>query len=119
MKYLTQFLTIIGFTLMGELLQWLIPLPIPASVYGLVLLFAALCLKLVKVQQVKQVGNFLASLLPVLFVSVTVGIAQQWDLVAAYVVPIVVILVVSTVLTFAISGCITQWIIRKGDKGDE
>ena len=39
MKYLTQFLRILAFTLAGELLQRLVPLPIPASVYGLVLLF--------------------------------------------------------------------------------
>ena len=38
MKYLTQFLRILAFTLAGELLQRLVPLPIPASVYGLVLL---------------------------------------------------------------------------------
>ena len=50
MKYLTQFLIIMGFTLAGEALQRLIPLPIPASVYGLALLFLALCLKLVKVE---------------------------------------------------------------------
>ena len=48
MKYLNQFLIIMGFTLAGEALQRLVPLPIPASVYGLVLLFAALCLGVVK-----------------------------------------------------------------------
>ena len=58
MKYLSQFLIILGFTLAGEALQRIIPLPIPASVYGLALLFTALCLKIVKVEQVKTTGSF-------------------------------------------------------------
>lgn len=116
MEYLTQFLIIISFTLAGEALQSLIPLPIPAAVYGLVLLFAALCLKIVKVHQVKKTGGFLASLLPLLFVATTVGIAEQWDLIAPRIVPILLLLIISTILTFAISGRITQWVIGKGGK---
>ena len=69
MKYLSQFLRITAFTLTGELLQRIVPLPIPASVYGLVLLFAALCTGAVKLEQVKDVGGFLISILPILFVS--------------------------------------------------
>ena len=118
MKYLTQFLLILGFTLTGEALQRLIPLPIPASVYGLILLFAALCLKIVKLEQVKQAGAFLSSLLPVLFVAPTVGIAEQWDLIAPQLFPIVLLLVASTVLTFAISGLVTQGIMKKGGSCD-
>lgn len=119
MEYLTQFLIILGFTLAGEFLQWLISLPIPASVYGLVLLFVALCLKIVKVQQVKKTGGFLSSLLPMLFVATTVGIAEQWDLIGPRIVPILLLLITSTVLTFAISGLVTQWIRQKGGREND
>lgn len=105
-----------GFTLAGEALQRLIPLPIPASVYGLALLFLALCLKLVKVEQVQDVGGFLTSILPVLFVSPTVGIVEHWTLIQPQLLPIALLLVASTVLTFGISGSITQWLSRKGGK---
>ena len=57
MKYLSQFLIIISFSLMGEVLQRLIPVPIPASVYGIALLFAALCLGVVKLEQIKEEGK--------------------------------------------------------------
>ena len=114
MKYLSQFLIIMGFTLAGEALQMLIPLPIPASVYGLVLLFAALCLKIVKPEQVKDVGGFLTSILAVLFVGPTVGILDHWALIQSQLLPIVLLLVASTALTFGISGCLTQWLSRKG-----
>ena len=117
MKYLPQFLIIMGFTLLGEALQRLIPLPIPASVYGLVLLFLALCLKLIKLEQVKEVGGFLTSIMSVLFVAPAVGIAEDWDLVADRLVPIMLLMGGSTILSFGISGRIAQALMRKdGDK---
>ena len=81
MKYISQFLIILGFTLAGEALQRLIPVSIPASVYGITLLFIALCLKIVKLEQVKDVGGFLISILPALFVSPAVGILENWNLI--------------------------------------
>ncbi len=114
MKYLSQFLIILGFTFAGEALQRLVPLPIPASVYGLLLLFGALCLGIVKLEQVKETGHFLASILPVLFVAPTVGIIEYWGLISAQLLPIALILVASTVLTFGIAGRIAQYLSGKG-----
>lgn len=113
MKFLTQFLIIMGFTLAGEALQRLIPLPIPASVYGLALLFLALCLKIVKVEQVKQTGGFLTSILPILFVSPAVGIVEDWALIRNDLLPILLLLVGSTVATFGVSGRIAQAVLKK------
>lgn len=119
MKYLNQFLIIMGFTLAGEALQRILPLPIPDSVYGIVLLFAALCLKLVKLEQVREVGGFLSSILPILFVSPVVGLLENWGLIRDAVLPMFLLAVASTVLTFGISGWVTQWLMKKGGgKGD-
>lgn len=119
MKYLSQFLIILGFTLLGEALQRLIPLPVPASVYGIVLLFAALCLGLVKVEQVKEAGGFLTSILPVLFVSPAVGILENWALIQGAVLPMLLLTLASTVLTFGISGRVAQHFMKKdGGKHD-
>ena len=114
MKYLSQFLIILGFTCLGEALQRLVPVPIPASVWGLALLFLALCLKLVTVEQIKDVGAFLISLLPMLFVAPTVGIVEHWALIKPQLLAIVLLLVASTALTFGISGGITQLLSGKG-----
>ena len=114
MKYLSQFLIIMGFTLAGEALQRLVPIAIPASVWGLALLFAALCLNVVKVEQIKEVGGFLISILPVMFVGPTVGIIEHWPLIRPQLLAICLLLVASTMLTFGISGGITQWLSRKG-----
>ena len=56
------------FSLLGELCHLMLPIPIPASIYGMVLLFLALALGLLKVDAVKETGSFLVSLLPLLFV---------------------------------------------------
>ena len=114
MKYLTQLLIILGFTLTGEALQRIIPLPIPASVYGLALLFLALCLKLVKLEQVKETGGFLTSIMPILFVAPAVGIAEDWHMVADWLFPILLLTVGTTVMAFGISGRIAQALMRKG-----
>ena len=42
MKYLRQFGLILLFSFLGEALRALIPLPVPASIYGMALLFLAL-----------------------------------------------------------------------------
>ena len=114
MKYLSQFLIILGFTLAGEALQRIVPLPIPASVYGLALLFAALCLKIVKTEQVKQTGAFLTSILPILVVSPAVGIVDDWGLIRDDLLPILLLLIGSTVVTFGISGRLAQRFLKKG-----
>ncbi len=113
MKYLTQFLIIMGFTLAGEILQRIVPMPIPASVYGIALLFTALCLGWVKAEQVQTVGGFLSSILPILFVSPAVGIVEDWGMIREDLVVILLLLVGSTALTFGISGRVTQAIRRK------
>ena len=119
MKYLSQFLIILGFTFAGEALQRILPLPIPASVYGLLLLFGALCLGLVKLEQIKETGHFLASILPILFVAPTVGIIEYWNLIAGKLLPIALILIATTALTFGITGRIVQALIRKGGESHE
>ena len=85
--------------------------------YTILFLFLALCLKLVKVEQVKETGGFLTSILPILFVSPAVGIVEDWGLIADRLVPIVLILVGSTIASFGISGRVAQAILKKeGEK---
>jgi holin-like protein len=114
MKYLSQFCIILGFTLAGEALQRLLPLPIPASVYGLALLFLCLCLGFVKTEQVKDAATFLISIMAMLFVSPAVGIVENWTLIQPKLLPICLLLAASTFLTFGISGGLTQLLMKKG-----
>lgn len=113
MKYLSQFMIIMSFSLVGEVLQRMIPIPVPASVYGLLLLFLALCKGIVKLEQVETVGGFLSSLLPVLFVPGAVGILENWGIIRDAVPAIFLLSFVSSVLTFFVSGRIAQRFVHR------
>ena len=89
-------------------MQRLIPVPIPASVYGIVLLFTALCLGVVKLEQLRQTGAFLRSLLPVLFVPSLVGILESWTQIRGSVWIILLLMAATTALTFGIAGRVAQ-----------
>lgn len=116
MKYLHQIMLICLFSFLGEVLHALIPWPIPASIYGMALLFFALSLKLIRVEQVKDAGSFLVSFLPVLFVAPIVSLQDCWEQLKVYLVPIMLILLGSTVLCFAVSGRVTQWYIARKER---
>lgn len=118
MKYLYQFLIILSVTFLAETLARLIPLPIPAAVYGLVLVFLALQLRIVKLEQIKTAGDWLVGIMGILFVAPTVNILGCWDAIAPYLLPITVITVVSTVAVFAVSGIVTGLLTRKEDEKD-
>lgn len=114
MKYVKQLLIILLFTMLGELLAAIVPLPIPAAIYGLVLLLIALCTGLLKPRHIEETSRFLSSLLPLLFVAPTVRILSYWNIIAPNLVPILIIVVSSTFLVFAVSGWVTQLLLKKG-----
>ena len=118
MKYIRQFAIIMLFSLLGELCHLMIPIPIPASIYGMVLLFLSLAFKLLKVDAVKETGSFLVSLLPLLFVVPTVGLMGHWDLIRDNLFQIAVVIVVTTILTFGVSGVLTKLFHKDGGKHD-
>ena len=76
MKYIGQFLYILLFTVLGEFLQAVIPLPIPAAIYGLVLLLIALMCGILKEEKVAETADFLISIMPILFVPPLAKILQ-------------------------------------------
>ena len=113
MKYVFQFARIMGFCLAGELLHGLLPLPIPAGIYGLVLLAAALLTGIVKIEQVKQTGDFLSSLFPLLFIPTVAGVMEEWDMISTNLIPILIALVPVTWAVMAAAGKVTQTIMDR------
>ena len=113
MKYLRQFCVILSFTLLGEALQRLVPLPSPAAVYGLLLLFAALCCGWVQQKQVEDVGSYLLTVMPELLVDPPVNILEHWKLIASQLASICLLIAASTVLTFVLSGRMTQFLMKR------
>lgn len=118
MKYLKQLLVIVAFSMLGELLAAVIPLPIPAAIYGIVLLFLALLTGILKSEQVSETAHYLISVMPLFFVAPTVKLLGYWGVIAPALVPICVVLVSSTVVVFTVAGLVTQWLRRKEGKDD-
>lgn len=110
-KLVRQFLVIASISFLGEGLRALIPFPIPASVYGLILMFAALCLGIVKPHQVSDAARFLIEIMPVMFIPAAVGILESWDALKPVLLPVGVITVVSTIVVMAVTGHATQSVI--------
>lgn len=118
MKYLTQFFIIVLFTYAGESITTLFSLPIPGPMIGIVLLFFALSLNVVKISQVKEVGDWLKSNLALFFVPATVALMTYFDVIKGNVVSIVTITFFSTLLTLLISAFTANIFVKKEHLND-
>ena len=78
MKFLKQFLIILAISLIGEILKSVLPFPIPASIYGMVLMFILLLTGVIKLEQVRDAGKFLIEIMPVMFIPAGVGLMSSW-----------------------------------------
>ena len=119
MKYIKQFRIILSVTLLGELLNAVIPLPVPASIYGLVLMLTGLMTKLIPLHAVKETGKFLLDIMPLLFVPAAVGLIDTWGVLRPVIVPVTITVLVSTVAVMAASGRATQAVIRFSKQKEE
>ena len=119
MKYIRQFGIILLISFIGEVLNQIIPLPIPASIYGLIIMFTALQTKILPLDKVKETGKFLIEIMPLMFIPAAVGLTESWSILRPIVVPIGIITVVSTILVMGSAGSVTQSIIRRSQKNNQ
>lgn len=117
MKYLKQFLIIMSVSCIGEILNYLIPLPIPASIYGLVTMLGLLVSKKLKLSAVKETADFLINIMPVMFIPACVGLIASWEQLQSFWLPVLIISIVSTVLVMIATGKTVDVILKtKEDK---
>lgn len=112
MKSLQQFGVILAVTFIGEILKFLIPLPIPASIYGLVIMLIILKTGMVKLEKVKNAAAFLIEIMPLMFIPAAVGIIASWEILKDIYVPIIIITLTTTIIVMVVTGRITQFTIR-------
>lgn len=109
MKYLRQALILTAITFAGELIHYLLPLPVPASIYGLVILFALLKSGLLPLEQIQDVGGLLLELMPLLLVPASVSFITALDTIQAMLLPVLIMGFVGTVVVMVVTGRVTQW----------
>lgn len=119
MKYVKQFLIILTISFIGEILNIVLPLPIPASIYGMVILFVLLCTGILKLDDVSETGKFLIEIMPVMFIPAGVGLIEAWGVLKPILLPVSIITLVSLVLVMGLGGRVTQFVIRHGKKKED
>lgn len=132
MKYLIQMMIIGGITFLGEMLHVLIPLPVPASVYGMAILFVCLCLHIIREEQIQETAQWLLAVMPVMFIGPGVEIMEHYTKIADSLLPFAAVVLISTVLVMAATGLTVQGIMaamsrvrnrkhlaKKGGNGNE
>ena len=94
----------------------MLPLPVPASVYGLVLLLLALNFRLIKLEDVKEVGTYLTGIFPLLFVPAAAGVMELWAEMGEMLLPILIAIIPVTVLVMVSAGKTTQALTGRKNK---
>lgn len=112
MKFIKQFGIILGVTFIGETLKYFIHLPIPASIYGLIIMLLLLMTKIISLDQVKETGNYLIEIMPIMFIPAAVGLITLWKELKLIWLPVSIITIITTVIVMAVTGRVTQFIIR-------
>ncbi len=112
-------MVIIGITFVGELLKYMLPLPIPASIYGMIIMFIGLMTGAIKLDAVKDVGKFLIEIMPIMFIPAGVGLMSSWSVLKPLLLPVSIITVVTIVTVMGAAGRSSQWVIRKDRKHAE
>ena len=116
MALIRQFAIIAGISCLGEGLRLLIPLPIPASVYGLVLMLAGLMTGVIRLEKVQYGAAFLIEIMPLLFVPAAVGLTESWAQLAPVCLPVLAITLLTTVIVMGCVGRVTQGVMHMQEK---
>jgi holin-like protein len=119
MKYIKQLVIILIMTFLGEVLHRFIPLPIPASIYGLLLMLISLKTKIVKLDQVKSTSGFLLEIMPIMFIPAAVGLINVWGDILHIVLPIIIISILTTILVMVATGKMTDFILDRDRRADK
>ena len=118
MRYVRQFGIILLISFLGEALRALLGLPVPASIYGLVLMLGALKSGILRLEQVKDASTFLIEAMPVMFIPAAVGLMASWPVLKPVLAPMLTITALTTCIVMAVTGRAAQHILtnRKGGR---
>ncbi|MBQ6971430.1 MAG: CidA/LrgA family protein [Synergistaceae bacterium] len=119
MKHLKQYGIIAAVTFAGEAVKYFVPLPVPGSIYGLLILLALLMSGILKLEAVKEAADFLIEIMPVMFIPAAAGLVVSWSALSKMLAPVCVIVVVSTFVVMVVTGKVTDWLMDRNTKEAE
>lgn len=112
-------LILIVVSLLGELLRYVLPFPFPASIYGLVIMFLALQFKVIKLEDIKTISDFLIAIMPIMFIPPSVGLIETWGQLKSLWLVVILVGVVTTFLIMSVTGLVSQCVIKHDKKKEE
>ena len=116
MKYIKQLAIIIMVCFAGELVRYIIPLPVPGSIWGLVLMFILLVTGAIKLEKVEKTADFLVDCMPIMFVPGGVGLMRSWSTLKSMLPAAICSIVLVTPFVMLVTGKVTQKLIDRGDR---
>ena len=120
---LREFIIIFIINYIGTIISKTLALPIPGTIIGLLLLFVLLYYKIIKLNMIENVANFLLANMTMFFMPPTVKIMDSYQLLQGNFIKFVVLIIVSTVITMGVTGKVVQFMIehleRKEKKKNE
>ena len=119
MKYVREFFIILLVSMIGELIKFFVDLPIPASIYGMVIMFICLMTGIIKFESVEKNGKFLIEIMPVMFIPAGVGLMASWGVMKQMLIPIIIITIATSIAVMAATGKVSQAIIKRKRSGEE
>lgn len=119
MKYVKQLFLILFISFLGEILKYVLPFPVPASIYGLLILFICLETGWLKLGSVEETAKYLVEIMPLMFIPAGVGLLDSWGALQPVLLKIAVITVISTIVVMIAAGRVTQCVIRMQRRKEE
>jgi len=119
LKTFSQVMFIFGFFFLGDWLHVFLNLPLPGSIIGLLLLLALLFLRILPLGWIETGANFLLSYLPLFLIPATVGAINYGHVFAGKGSLLILLVIISTLITMAISSHTSQFLARRFDKRKE
>lgn len=116
MKYIKQLAIIILVCFAGELVRYIVPLPVPGSIWGLVLMFILLVTGVIKLEKVEKTADFLVDCMPIMFVPGGVGLMRSWSTLKSMLPAAICSIVLVTPFVMLVTGKVTQKLIDRGDR---
>lgn len=113
MRYLRQLMIVLIPYIIGTILQLTLNLPIPGSVIGLILLFVALQIGIVKVEMIEELCEFLLSNMSFFFIPAGVGLMTAFGVLKGKWVPFTIIVILSTFMVWIVTALVVKT-LRKG-----
>jgi holin-like protein len=117
MKIIKQVGIIFAVCWLSQVIASVLPFAFPASVIGMLFLFICLLTGLLKIEHIQEKSDFLLENMAFFFVPAGVSIMNYFEILKSSVVQLVIICVVSTVITFAVTVYSVKWTMRLLDRG--